>query len=71
MPSAELVARALEAYALIGALFAPAFVWSGAARVDPLARTGTWGFRVLILPGAAALWPLLAVRWWRARRSGS
>ena len=26
----------------------------------------TWGFRLLILPGAAALWPVLLSRWLRA-----
>ena len=29
--------------------------------------SGTWGFRLLILPGAAALWPLLLLRWLRAK----
>ena len=50
-------------YLGLGVLFAIAFVLKGAGRVDPLARQGTWGFRLLILPGAAALWPLLASRW--------
>ena len=31
--------------------------------IDPLARSGTWGFRLLILPGSALFWPLLAKRW--------
>ena len=52
-------------YALIGVVFAAAFVWRGAGRIDPAAGDGTWGFRVLIFPGAAALWPLLAGRWLR------
>ena len=50
-------------YGLIGVAFAVAFVWRGAGRIDPAAVDGTWGFRVLIFPGAAALWPLLAGRW--------
>lgn len=50
-------------YAAIGVVFAIAFVWKGVDRIDPAARGGTWGFRVLIFPGAAALWPLLAGRW--------
>jgi hypothetical protein len=57
-------------YALLGALFAPLFAWRGAARLDPLAREGTLGFRLVILPGSAALWPLLALRWARALRAG-
>lgn len=50
-------------YAAAGVVFAIAFVLKGASRIDPSAREGTWGFRVLILPGAAAFWPLLAKRW--------
>ncbi|MEM1206172.1 MAG: hypothetical protein AAGN66_23275 [Acidobacteriota bacterium] len=50
-------------YAAVGAVFAVAFAIRGAGRVDPVARGGTWGFRLLILPGAAALWPLLLRRW--------
>ena len=46
-------------YLVLGLVFAIPFVLVGAGRIDPLARQGTWGFRVLILPGAAALWPLL------------
>lgn len=57
------LARVFEFYFLFGALFAIAFAWRGAARVDPAAREGTWGFRLLILPGSALLWPLLLMRW--------
>jgi len=59
--------HALELYLGIGVLFALAFVARGAAAIDPAARAGSLGFRVLILPGAAAFWPLLARMWWRAR----
>lgn len=51
------------AYIAIGAVFAVVFAWRGAGRIDPVAREGTWGFRLLILPGSAALWPLLLRRW--------
>jgi hypothetical protein len=50
-------------YAAVGVVFAVPFVLRGAGRVDAAARGGSWGFRVLILPGVAALWPLLARRW--------
>lgn len=52
-----------EIYAGLGVVFAVPFVVAGAGRVDPAARDGTWGFRVLIFPGAVALWPLLLKRW--------
>lgn len=54
-------------YLGIGILFALAFVLAGVQRVDPQAAHGTWGFRLLLLPGATFLWPLLAQRWFRGR----
>jgi hypothetical protein len=54
---------ALGIYAGLGLLFAIAFVIRGAARVDPQAMGGSWGFRLAILPGVVALWPILARRW--------
>jgi hypothetical protein len=53
----------LGVYAALGLVFAVAFVTRGVGRVDPAAREGTWGFRLLIVPGTVALWPLLARRW--------
>lgn len=55
--------RVFELYLLCGVLFAVPFAWRGAPKLDPVAREGTWGFRLLILPGAMALWPLLLRRW--------
>jgi hypothetical protein len=54
---------AIEAYAALGLLFAVCFVAGGARRVDSQAVGAGWGFRLLILPGVAALWPLLLRRW--------
>jgi hypothetical protein len=48
-----------------GLLFALAFVSRGVAVVDPAARGSSLGFRALLVPGAALLWPLLLRRWWR------
>ena len=58
-------------YAAVGLLFAGPFAAWGAGRTDPVARHGTWGFRILVIPGAAALWPLLAWLWVRASRGDS
>ncbi len=65
MPEAAAVwvVRLLTAYAVLGVVFAIPFVLAGVGRIDPAARTGTRGFRLLILPGVAALWPLLLYRW--------
>jgi hypothetical protein len=54
----------LGAYLAIGLAFAVTFAWVGANRIDPHAARSSRGFRVLILPGAMFLWPLLARRWW-------
>lgn len=62
----EFLVESTRIYALLGALFAVAFAWRGAGAVDAVARHASLGFRVMVLPGAALLWPLLAVRWWRA-----
>ena len=60
---ALLVVRAFEAYAVVGALFAVLFVSVGIGRVDPSAASAGWGFRALVAPGCAALWPVLLMRW--------
>ena len=65
MGIADGLVLAVGVYLAIGLVFALAFVTVGVQRVDPAARGGTWGFRVLILPGAAALWPMLLARWVR------
>ena len=65
--AAELFATVLGIYLALGVLFAVAFVSKGAAAIDPAARAGTWGFRVLIFPGAVLLWPALARRWFGGR----
>ena len=59
---ATVIARILEGYLLLGLAFGLWFAWRGAGRLDPLARAGTTGFRLLIVPGASLLWPWLALR---------
>jgi len=54
---------ALSLYAVVGLIFAIPFVIRGVGRIDPVARSGTVGFRILIIPGTIALWPLLLGRW--------
>ncbi len=57
------------AYLACGFAFAIPFVLKGARRVDPHAAHGSWGFRLLIIPGVMALWPLLWRRWASGRSS--
>ena len=62
---AEAIVLVVEIYFAIGLLFAVLFVWRGAGVIDPAALEGTIGFRLLILPASALLWPLLLRRWLR------
>ena len=55
----------LIAYAAAGLAFAVLFVWFGVEHLDSEARGAGMGFRLLILPGVAAFWPLLLQRWVR------
>jgi hypothetical protein len=49
-------------YGLAGLLVGVAFLLSGLDRVEPGAR-GAHGFRPLMLPGLALLWPWVLWRW--------
>jgi len=59
----------LGVYLALGVLFGVVFVLLGAKKVDPAAVEGTWGFKLLIIPGAAIFWPLLLSRWIRGAPS--
>lgn len=56
------LSTALLAYLAAGLLFAVPFAFLWAGRVDPTARGGTLGFRLVIVPGVIALWPILLRR---------
>ena len=49
---------ALLIYLALGLVFAVWFV-TRRVQLDPAAREAGWGFRLLILPGCVALWPIL------------
>jgi hypothetical protein len=61
------MAAALGLYAAAGLVFALPFLAWGLPRIDHAARGSSLAFRLVILPGAAALWPLLLYRWQRSR----
>ncbi len=63
---ARAIVALFAAWIAIGTLFALAFAFIGAGRIDREARSGSLGFRVLIFPASVALWPLLLMRWIRA-----
>jgi hypothetical protein len=63
---AECLVAVLAVYGLAGAVFAAAFVLFGIHRVDPVAEHSPIGFRIIVMPGVAALWPFLLARWFKA-----
>ena len=59
---ASILTGAAAAYLAIGLLFAVPFAARWCGRLDPAARLGSPGFRLLIVPGAMLLWPWLVRR---------
>jgi hypothetical protein len=53
----------LGAYVTCGLVFAIPFALLGVKQIDPHAAHRSWGFRLLIIPGTMAFWPLLLRRW--------
>jgi hypothetical protein len=62
---AKAIVYALALYAGLGFVFAVPFVWLGVQRLDSEAQGSGIGFRLLILPGVAAFWPMFLGRWLR------
>jgi hypothetical protein len=63
-PVLAFLLNALALYAGVGAVVALAFAAVGVTRVQ--GATMSLGARILILPGAAALWPYVLWRWIRS-----
>jgi hypothetical protein len=55
-------------YAVVGVVIALAFVMFGVTRVLPEPIPVSVGARILIFPGAAALWPYILLRWLNSPR---
>ena len=55
----------LAAYVVVGIAAALAFVTVGIVQVQPMSVTV--GARLLLLPGAFVLWPLVLARWLKSR----
>lgn len=66
---AVVILEILALYFAIGTLFGVVFAWRGVSRIDSAANGAPWTFRLLILPGVIALWPMLAFRWQMAART--
>ena len=60
--SVEIFLTLCRIYIVIGLIFAVLFVIFWVQKVDPAARGGTIGFRILIIPGVCAFWPMFVWR---------
>jgi hypothetical protein len=63
MTIAQWIVNLAMIYTVLGLVFALVFVAFGVGRIDSAAKGSPLTFRLLIFPGAAALWPLLLKRW--------
>ncbi|MGK0186656.1 MAG: hypothetical protein ACI9R3_002439 [Verrucomicrobiales bacterium] len=57
------ILAAAGVYLAIGLVFGIVFAFAGAKFIDPSAASGSWGFKLLIIPGCTVFWPYLLVRW--------
>lgn len=57
---------ALGVYLLVGVVFSIAFLVRGVRAIDPVAAESSLPVRLIWAPGAAALWPVLALKWLRS-----
>lgn len=54
-------------YIICGFIFAIVFISKGIEKVDEGAHGATWGFKLIIIPGVVALWPLLLKKWIKSK----
>jgi hypothetical protein len=64
---AQILAVTIVLYVAAGLAVGLAFVMFGVVRVQ--SAPVTVGARILLLPGATALWPFVLARWFKARSS--
>jgi hypothetical protein len=62
----EIILMSLGLYIFIGFAFAVCFIFKGASSIDESAASTSLGFKALILPGSALLWPILLNKWIRS-----
>jgi hypothetical protein len=64
--SVMIVLLAVTLYAAVGIVIAAAFLVFGVTRVLPAPAAVTLGARIMLFPGAIALWPYVLIRWLRS-----
>jgi hypothetical protein len=58
-----IVLLAVAIYTAAGSVIAVAFLAFGVTRVLPAPAAVTLGARIMLFPGAVALWPYVLIRW--------
>ena len=66
---AAISSTALLIYVCCGIVFMIAFLFNGISKVDAATHGSKWGFKIIIIPGVIALWPLLLQKWIKARKN--
>jgi hypothetical protein len=54
-------------YLALGVLFVIPFLIKGLNKIDEGAHSSTIGFKIIIIPGVIALWPVLLSKWMKKR----
>ena len=65
----NLLINALGFYLLIGFLFSLLLLWKGLAKIDPNTIGSGIGFKLLVLPGLCAFWPLFVRKWLKSSKT--
>lgn len=68
MDAASLILNLVGLYLLIGIIFALVFAFAGIQRIDEAAKGAPVVFRLMLLPAATVLWPLMGVKWATQKR---
>jgi hypothetical protein len=63
---ATLFVLTFQGYLLAGLLFSIAFFYKGAAALDAGVKDAPISFRLVLIPGATLLWPVLLIKWIKA-----
>lgn len=69
MAMAAALSFTIALYVVAGVVIGFAFVLFGATRIFPHPVGVSPGARILLLPGAMLLWPLVLRRWLKSRKS--
>lgn len=58
----QIIPTIILTYLAIGLVFGIYFFMRGAAQMDDLIKDSKWTVRLLLVPGAIGLWPLLLLK---------